>query len=142
MGEAVTICEGQMAALCRSSSLLPSLQSSVLCFAGLLLSAFSPPCGRGNSSSFPHIQQQPGMQQGRVSGLPLSRGVLSMSIITSFRGRWTFLAHRFAVCYIGKGMAPGRGSGKRLLHGGAVRAAGRSSLGSWRTGREVLRQRW
>lgn len=45
--EVVTICKGQMAALCRSSSLLPSPRSSVLCFAGLLLSASSPPCGRG-----------------------------------------------------------------------------------------------
>lgn len=94
----------------------------------------------GETASFPHIQQQPGMQ-GRVSGLLLARGVLSMSIITSFRGRWrqTFLAHRFAVCCVGKGMAPGRKSGKRLLCGGAVRTAGHSALGSWRTGREVPR---
>lgn len=71
-----------------------------------------------NVSSFPHVQQQPGMQ-GRARGLLLARGEPSASIITSSGGRWrqTFLAHRFAACCIGKGMAPGCGSGKRLLRG-------------------------
>lgn len=67
-----------------------------------------------------------------------------MSIIEVFRGRWRrdFLAHGLAVFCIGKGMAPGHGSGKRLLHGGAVQTAGHSTLGSWGTGREVPRQWW
>lgn len=46
-----------MAALCRSLSLLPSPQSSVLRFQGLPLSASSPLYHRGNSTSFPRMQQ-------------------------------------------------------------------------------------
>lgn len=67
-----------------------------------------------------------------------------MSIIKVFRGRWrrAFLAHGLAVCCIGKRMAPGHGSGKRLLREGAVQTAGHSTLGSCRTGREVPRQWW
>lgn len=97
----------------------------------------------GKASSSPHTEQQPGMQC-RASGLVLTRGVLNMSIIEVFRGRWrkAFLAHGLAVCCIGKGMAPGHGSRKRLLCGGAVRTAGHSTLGSCRTGREVPRQWW
>lgn len=112
VGEAVTICEGQIA-LCRSSSLFPSLGSSVLCFAGLLLSASSPPCGRGNSLSFPLMLQQPGMQS-RVRGLLLSRGVRAVSIITSSGGRQrqSILLHRFPVCCIGKGWLPGVEAGR------------------------------
>lgn len=52
------------------------------------------------------------------------------------------MAHGSAVCCVGKGMAPGHGSGRRLLCGGAVRIAERSTQGSWRTGREVPRQWW
>lgn len=84
-----------MAAICRNSCLVPSPQSSVLCFAGLLISASSPPCGRENLS-FPHTEQQPGTQC-RASGLLVTRGVLNMSIITVSRGRWrrAFLAHHW-----------------------------------------------
>lgn len=120
---------------------VPSPQSSVLCFAGLLISASSPPCGRENFI-FPTVQQ-PGTQC-RESGLLLTKGVLNVSIIKVFRGKWrrAFLAHGLAVCCIGKRMAPGHGSGKRLLCGGVVQTAGHSTLGSWRTGREVPRQWW
>lgn len=137
VGEAVTICEGQIA-LCRSSSLLPSPGSSVLCFAGLLLSASSPPCGRGNSLSFPLTLQQPGMQS-RARGLLLSRGVLALSVVTFSAGRQrpSVLAHRFPVCCIGKGMAPRRGSGKRLRCGqqdAAPWGAGGQEERSWGRG--------
>lgn len=100
VGEAVTICEGQMAALFRSLSLLLSPQSSMLCLVGLLLPASCPPCGRGNSSSCPCIRQQAGMQ-GWASGLLLASGVLSLSVITSCRGRWrqAFLAQIHYLLY-------------------------------------------
>lgn len=97
----------------------------------------------GKTSYSPHSEQQPGTQC-RMSGLLLTRGVLNLSIMKVFRGRWrrAFLAHGWAVCCIGKGMAPGHGSGKRLLRGGAGRTARHGTLGSWRTGREVPRQWW
>lgn len=119
---------------------ISSKQWAVLCRAAHI--CFLPSLA-GKASSSPHTEQQPGMQC-RASGLVLIRGVLNMSIIEVFRGRWrkAFLAHGLAVCCIGKGMAPGHGSGKRLLCGGAVRTAGHSTLGSCRTGREVLRQWW
>lgn len=48
-------------------------------------------------------------------------GSANSGVIISVRGRWrlTLLARKLAICCVGKGMASGCGSGKRLLHRGS-----------------------
>lgn len=77
--------------------------------------------------------------QGRASVLLLTRVVLSMSIITSSRGRWrlTFFGAQICCLLYRKGDGSWPRKREEAVRRGAVRAAGRSALGSWRTGREV-----